>query len=208
MSRYWSEKEWEKRLIEKEGLVDRYEKAFNEIPERHWRHPLDLYYKIHHGLDFGSELEEKAQEIIPEPKAYKTDENELQQESHSEEVSKDHENLRNIPAYKLSFSFVLEIGNYLIKSSLDESTHKELLHHAFRIIASIAAGDGLGYHEEVLCGNIVENVWALNHAQKCLLILKGLSLEDRKIQDFAQRAGQIIEELQASILELRSKVWW
>ena len=75
MNRYWSEKQWEKRLLEKESLVDRYEKAFNEIPERRRRDPLDLYYKIHHGLDFGSDLEEKAEEIMPEPEASKTEEN-------------------------------------------------------------------------------------------------------------------------------------
>ena len=208
MSRYWPEKEWEKRLLEKESLVDRYEKAFNEIPKRHRQDPLDLYYKIHHGLDFGRDLEEKAQEIMQEPVASQTDENEPQEENHSEEISKDQENLRSIPVYKLSFGFVIEIGNYLIKSSLDELIKKELLHHAFRIIACIAAGDGLGYHEEVLCGNIVENVWALEHAQKCLLILKELPIEDRKIKSFVQSTEQIIEELKDRIVLLRSKVWW
>ena len=208
MIRYWSEKEWEKRLLEKESLVDRYEKAFNEIPERRWRDPLDLYYKIHHGLDFGCNLEEKAREIMPEPQVSNANGGEPQEENSSEEISKDQENLQSIPAYKLSFGFVIEIGNYLIKSSLDELIKKELLHHTFRIIAFIAAGDGLGYHEEVLCGNIVENVWALAHAQKCLLILKELPAEDRKIKDFVQSTEQIIEELKARILLLRSKVWW
>ena len=208
MSSYWSEKEWEKRLIEKESLVDRYEKVFKEFPERHWQDPLDLYYKIHHGLDFGNELQQKAEEVIPEPETHQTDAKAFQEESPSEEISKDQEKLHDIPAYRLSFSFVIDIGNYLIKSSLDESTEKELLHHTFRIIASIAAGDGLGYHEKVLCGNIVENVWALEHAQKCLLILKGLPPEDPKIKDFTQHAEKIIEELKNRVIELRSKVWW
>lgn len=208
MSRYWSEKEWEKRLLEKESLVNRYEKAFNEIPERHWNDPLDLYYKIHHGLDFGQELAEKAEEIIKEPESSKTNEEKLHEESHTDEISKDQQNLQNIPVYKLSFSFVLGLGNYLLKSNLDKLTQKELLHHVFRIIACIAAGDGLGYHEEVLCGNIVENVWALEHAQKCLLILKGLSAEDRRIKGFIQSIEQIAEELKTRILDLRSKVWW
>lgn len=208
MNRYWSEKEWEKRLLEKEKLVDRYERAFNEIPERRWQDPLDLYYKIHHGLDFGRELEDKAEEIIPDLKTSGIDKDEPQEEHPLEEISKDQQGLQAIPAYKLSFSFVLELGNYLMKSNLDESVRKELLHHGFRIIASIAAGDGLGYHEEVLCGNIVENVWALKHAQKCFQILKGLPPDDPKIKDFIPRAGQIIEELKARVSELRSKVWW
>lgn len=93
---------------------------------------------------------------------------------------------------------------------MSESTQKELLHHAFRITAGIAAGDGFGYQEEVLCGNIVENVWALQHSQKCFVILKELPAEEQsaKIKDFTRRAVQIIEELKARILELRSKVWW
>jgi hypothetical protein len=206
--RFWTEKDWERCLLKKESLVDRYERAFNEIPERRWRDPLDLYYKIHHGLDFGRELEEKAREIIPEPEVPNADENKLQQQNHSEEISKDQESLQDIPAYKVSFNFVLEIGNHLNRSSLDESIRKEILHHAFRIIACIAAGDGLGYHEEVLCGNIVENVWALEHARKCLLILKGLGSEDRKMKDFVQSLEPIIEEIKTRIFELRSKVWW
>lgn len=207
MNRYWSEKEWEKRLLEKEKLIDRYEKVFNEIPERRWRDPLDLYYKIHHGLDFGKELGDKAEKIIPHPAVSKSDDPESQ-EDRSDVISEDLKELQSIPAYKLSFSFVLDLGNFLNQSEPDEPIQKELIHHAFRITASIAAGDGLGYHEEVLCGNIIENVRALKHAEKCFQILKDFPSGDPEIKDFIPRVGQIVEELKARIADLRSKVWW
>ena len=101
--------------------------------------------------------------------------------------------------------------NYLKKSGLEESTQKNLAHHAFRIMTDIVAGDGLGYHEEALCGNIVKNRSALKHAQESCLMLKEISVKNpqsTQIKEFIRLNEQIIKELENRIIELRSKVWW
>ena len=157
---YGSEAEWEKHLLENEKLVDRYEKIWNENPERRWEDPVDLYFKVHYGIDLGGEIKEIS---LGEPSASEESESEkFADDSNIEEKGRPmHDELKNISAYRWAFNLALEAHDYLKALNAEDPENdafiKSFAHHAFRIAADIAGGDGLGYEEDALCGNIIKN---------------------------------------------------
>ena len=82
----------------------------------------------------------------------------------------------------------------------------------FQVAAKIAGGHGMGYEDDVLCGNIVCNKRALAAADESLEALD--SLEGRNVVDSETLKSLIAEGrnvrhlVDSRIAELRSRVWW
>lgn len=216
---YWSEEEWEKRLRENESLIDQYEKVFEENPDRRWDDPADLYYKVHFGLDLGEDLK------FPEKPGDFSDDSDSDNvpgwkvESEDEEIATEevtlHDELDRIAAYRLAFHFALEAMDYLKTEDPGkeppDSLKQGFCHHALRIAADIAGGHGLGYEEESLCGNIVKNRWALDHAHEAARLVCEILRRDGdspRLLKFPPTLDRIRQELTRRIADLRSRVWW
>lgn len=217
--RYWREEEWERSLLENERLMDRYQKAFEEDPERRWDDPLDLYYKVQHGIDFGKDVKfpEKAREA--EEERPESGGGSSEEPWHGVSVEDDPASLRDdlesIPAYRLGLEFSMAIHDYLKGSetggSWEDPLRMEFYRHALRIGAEIAGGHGLGYEEDTLCGNIVKNRWALGHAREAARLLQILLQGDgssESLKNLLSMVHEVQKEIESRVVELRRKVWW
>lgn len=206
---YWTEREWERHLLENEHLVDRYQKIFENDPERRWDDPMDLYYKVHHGIDLGkdfksSSLDDKGNNAESEP----SDQSFVQEEP---EIA---DRFDQIEAYQAAFRFAVAVLEFIKEFKfIDKENPKQsrrLIFHGTKIAADIAGGHGLGYDEDSLCGNIVKNRWALDHLRKTRMILQEFSqIESSEKMNALIQHSQILEALIcARIALLRAKVWW
>lgn len=209
---YWTEKEWEKHLEENERLMDRYEQAVNEKPERDWDDFLDLYYKVHHGIDLGEELSAMAQSSFPEDESA---ENPSIQEAADEfPAVEEDDDLDKVEAYRLAYDFSLSVLGFLKKAELrreEDPLMQGLASHGLKVAADIAGGHGLGYDEDALCGNIVKNRWALGHLNQTRKILKELIERDGGnpvLHVLMEKSGVLEKSLEKRIADLRSQVWW
>src|SRR3989338_5742775 len=209
--RYWTEAEWERFMLENERLMDRYEQARKEHPDRQWDDPLDLYYKVHYDLDLG---EAPAPEPPPqEPE--RTDEATTAREPEDPSEPIEVDDFRHIPVYQLAYGFSLALLDYA--KGLEgqrpgpDVLVDELCRHGLRVAADIAGGHGLGYEEETLCGNIVKNRWALSHAIEARRLLGQLAERDGMTPELGALAAKllpIINALEERIASLRARVWW
>lgn len=205
---YWTEARWEQFMLENEKLMARYEQVWKDDPDRKWHDPLDLYYKVHYDLDLGAH---EAPEPPPPPEPA---ENESTPEP-EEPIDHELDDFRAIPAYQLAYAFSLATFAYLKrfkrKKPGQDSLRDELCRHALRIAADIAGGHGLGYDEDAICGNIVKNRWALDHARESQHLFEALMKRDGAQPELAALLGHlppIIRAIEERIAELRTKVWW
>ena len=203
---YWTEAQWEQSMLENERLMDRYEQVMRENPGRTWSDPLDLYHKVHYDLDLGEEKSDPPTEPKPELPPV---------EPETQEPPDVKDDVHEILAYRLAFNFATATLGYLKQFESEEASQDSLRHefcrHALRIAADIAGGHGMGYEEDVLCGNIVKNRWALAHAREAQRLLRALIERDESAPDLAAllaATSPIIKALEERIAELRAKVWW
>jgi len=209
--RYWTEVEWERFMVENERLMDRYEQVWKDNPNRRWDDPLDLYYKVHYDLDLGEELASPPPSQTPEPPEEPA--KDIESETPSEFAKMD--DFRQISAYQLAYRFSLTVLDYVKVVGTGtpgaDVLMDELCRHGLRIAADIAGGHGMGYEEEVLCGNIVKNRWALGHAQETQRLLRLRTERDGFHPDLTVLLAAIppiIKALEERIATLRAKVWW
>jgi hypothetical protein len=198
--KYLTEEEWEKKLIETYKLMDRYHQIFEENPERKWNDPSDLYMKAHHDIVLGEAFERET-EIIEEDESQNEPPFPFNQQTRFEDI----------PVFKLAYEFSTTIFEELKRIFIDQHDREhfsKLLFGSAQIAAEIAGGDGLGYEPNGLCGNIVKNRWALDHANEVERILRLVFPRHLELQPFLSRIKRIQFELQKRIEELRSKVWW
>lgn len=208
---YWTEDDWERFMVENERLMDRYEQVWKDHPDRRWDDPLDLYYKVHYDLDLGEEPARSSLPRPPVPSEEPTHAVEPAVPGPPDEV----DDFRGITAYQLAYAFSLGLLDYL-KRFHTRQPGRDLLveavcRHGLRIAADIAGGHGLGYDEETLCGNIVKNRWALNHAQEAQQLLIQLAQRESAAPELAALQAQLpplITALRNRIASLRTKAWW
>jgi hypothetical protein len=188
--RYWTEAEWEQSMLENERLMDKYQKVWEEQE-----------------VVEGPAQEPEAAEASGEPKE---DDAPL-----LEPGDREIDDVREIPAYQLALGFAHAALDYMKRFEHEQRGQNPLREqfclHALRIAADIAGGHGMGYEEDVLCGNIVKNRWALGHAQEAARILKVLMERDGSDPESSALLAKlppIIKALEERIAELRTKVWW
>lgn len=218
-SKYWGEKEWERSMLENERLMDRYEQVMQEHPGRSWKDPFALYLLVHEGIDLGDEPAAESDEAMAErdgPEEIASDEETNALEPNPiEEGGSLREELEKIGVYRLAFSFVLDVHQWL-QPDRSELLKKEpglraLYQHALRVPADIAGGHGLGYEEETLCGNIVKNRWALQHTQAARQLLMDWIQKTKPPvppSGLVKKIDEMIGGLSERIQSLRSRVWW
>jgi hypothetical protein len=209
--KYWTEEQWEKCLLKSEALADQYQKIWKEDPARLSEDPTNLYYKINYGIDLGMDfkngLAEDAEPLEEERSWPVFGENDEEQTAGSEAIF---DELDAIPAYQMAMSLTLDMIETFKQSAQTNDVIDDFISHVLRIASHIAGGHGLGYEEDALCGNIVKNCWALEHAvqaenclERCPAMISGL-----KLQGFSAQLHSIQLELKQRICELRAKVWW
>lgn len=179
---YWTEAQWERFMLENEKLMDRYEQVMRENPDRKWTDPLDLYYKVHYDLDASEEPKEEQQRLEEEETDTAASPEPGEPTDTEEAAEFERDDVHDIPAYRLAFTFATSALDYLKRFEATPYGRDALADsfalHAFRIAADIAGGHGMGYEEDVLCGNIVKNRWALSHAVEARRLLRQLIERD------------------------------
>jgi hypothetical protein len=80
------------------------------------------------------------------------------------------------------------------------------------VTAKIAGGHGMGYDEEVLCGNIVCCKRSLEAAERSVAALEELAergtVPTDTIQPLLEEGRMVRDLVQQHIAQLRSRVWW
>lgn len=209
--RHWTEAEWERFLLDNERLMDRYQRVWEEHPEKRWKDPLDLYYKVHYDLDAPEESEGEAGDTPASTEPEPGDAGNAFEGAVGDEQGDVH----GIPAYQLAYAFANAALDYVGQDESEpggpSSLRQQWCLHALRIAADIAGGHGLGYEEDTLCGNIVKNRWALGHANEAQRLLR-LLIEREGATPASEalllRLPPLITALEDRIAELRAKVWW
>jgi hypothetical protein len=78
--------------------------------------------------------------------------------------------------------------------------------------AKISGGHAMGYDDEVLCGNIVNNRIGLAAVEKSIAAFQSLKDDELLPPDLVDRIlpelAKVSEAMSARIAELRAKVWW
>jgi hypothetical protein len=206
---------WERELHRREKLMDKYMSTFDlQRDWPRWSNPEDLYNKIYYGIDpaepgadhtrdrdgasascledwehcSGSGPEMEAEADFEDP-----DQEVVESEGYGRLTLLAHDfadrvfELRNLPGD----ADVLYLS-------------------AGKITANLAGGHGLGYDEEMLCGNIVKCRWALADCRFCRELLEHWHDQtgDGALMALALDAGDLAESIAGRIEQLRARVWW
>jgi len=134
----------------------------------------------------------------------------------SEVTDRQFEEVKQIPAYRKGHEFCLRLHNYVNKHyEVEDEPDEDLmmaLSTAHLIPAKIAAGHGMGYGRDCLCGNIASCKRALRRTDSCIDALRGMRarklLSEAHLARFIKQAESIREEVAGWIEDLRSRVWW
>ncbi|HEV8293033.1 MAG TPA: hypothetical protein VGP94_13955, partial [Tepidisphaeraceae bacterium] len=128
-----------------------------------------------------------------------------EEEEIDEQMKEEDEALERIPAYQKSMEVATKVQRLLKplfkddEDDVDEDI-SEALSGAYIPAAKIAGGHGMGYDDDVLCANIVNNKIALAAAKQCQKALK--SLRDRKMLS-AKKVHEVLTHVEeaASLIE-------
>lgn len=207
----WGEEEWERFLRKSEARSDR----FGELLETLMDHPdRDAIIRQEMGWDrddlAGDDADEETAEIISAL-------NEPPSEEEIEEIRRERDDLEELPAYRRSFDWSLRVFEALkpefgkLGEDLDEVLSQTIC-EAQKVAAKIAGAHGMGYEDEVLCGNIICCKRSLEAAQRSLRSLRELSHHhpplSAPLASLLQEGEEIKQLVEDHIAELRSRVWW
>jgi hypothetical protein len=215
-----NERWWERELLRNQKLMDKYMEVLGDNPDwDKWRHPEDLYNKVHFGIDPPEHIaeEEEEQEEVSEDIFGSSFEFEEEDDSFMEtsddfeiDAAMEDEEFAQTEGYgdvaRLARDFAVEL--FEIKDLPHDS---EIIYlSAGKIGGNLAGGHGLGYEEENICGNIVKCRWALGDAEFCREMLEHLYQrtgrpEFEKLSEDARGVSGAIRE---RIERLRARVWW
>jgi hypothetical protein len=222
----WTEAQWEKFLKESEVRSAK----FGELLETLMDHPdRDAIIDREMGWDRDDD-QSPAMEWIEEALESQEDDDddetfvmdaadELDQDDEDDENSEPWEDneLKKLPYYTRAFDFGLHVHDQL-KPFLtpDEEDQDEdfidALANGFNIAAKLAGAHGMGYEDDMICGNIVCCKRSLEAADECLRALTSLrerGLMPAKAADPLLKEGEEVRGLvEQHISDLRSRVWW
>jgi hypothetical protein len=231
--RPWTEQEWERFIEKADARSARYQELFETLLDHPQRDKLirkEMGWKFDPELE--AELERMEQEHAAEAEEWDEADDEAEppeadggseasdEEAEDEEPFAEYEReMMAIPAYARAMLAAERIGEGLqeVAKRLETAGQEDedLSDAAAQMMvatAKIANGHGMGYEDEVLCGNIVQCKRALAAALTCeralgSLMKRGLlsSGGGKKLLAEAEAARLAIE---ARIVELRKRVWW
>ncbi len=208
----WNEEQWERFL----HRSDVRSAKFGELLETLMDHPdRDEIIAREMGWDRGDQDDDQDDESeieLPDIQDVGTDE-ELEEFERRRE-----ESLNAIPAYVRGFEWGTKVHKALEKylKGSEEPDPDDPLVVAFSdslvVTAKIAGGHGMGYDEEVLCGNIVCCKRSLEAADRSVAALEELAqrgtVPAETIQPLLEEGKLIRDLVQQHIAHLRSRVWW
>ncbi len=134
-----------------------------------------------------------------------------------DDVRRSRDEMESIEAYAASYRWSLRVHDELKPLfdryddvRLDEDLDRAL--KSFEVAAKIAGGHGMGYEDDVLCGNIVCCKRSLAAADEALEALEGIQSRDVAagipIEDLIVQGRHARRLVAERIEELRSRVWW
>jgi hypothetical protein len=212
--RPWNEEQWEEFMKKSDARSAK----FGELLETFMDHPdRDAIIDREMGWDQPVEREPGFDPEAILEEAAEIDEDEWQEIQREEEAG-----LEAIPAYTRGFAFADRLFKTLRDNKLfltDEAEDKEpdedvveAISNSRIVAAKIAGGHGMGYEDDVLCGNIVNCKRSLAAADECVAALE--RMRERKLLP-ADKLDKLIDEskeirglVEQHIAELRSRVWW
>lgn len=225
---------WERELNRNEKLIDKYMAVLGDDPDwDKWQDPDDLYNKVHFNIDppepsskekpvepddaAPPELEKKADEVLDEEEqsdanldeAAFIDAMNAACELNDEDDEFDHEppNNEDYPTIaKKARKFAVSVLRFEDIPEEDEVVYLS----AGKVGANLAGGNGLGYDDDSICGNIVKCRWALADCEFCREMLGHLH-ERTGRTEFAElhlQAQELSAAIQERIARLRARVWW
>ncbi|HEV3144254.1 MAG TPA: hypothetical protein VGZ47_10245 [Gemmataceae bacterium] len=222
----WNEEQWEKFLKESEVRSARY----GELLETLMDHPdRDAIIDREMGWDRdedGPEMEwiEEAMEELEDEEdeedgSFDLQDSEIESKKDgddSDDPWEDHE-LKKLPYYTKAFDFGLHVHDqlkpYLTPEEEDQDEDMiDVLANGFNIAAKLAGAHGMGYDDDMICGNIVCCKRSLEAANECLRALKSLRERGKmpgEVADPLIKEGEQVRGLvEQHIADLRSRVWW
>jgi len=164
-------------------------------------------------VDLGPEEDDEDEEDENED----DDDDDDDDDEEDDDFDDDERGLKNTPYYSAAFHFGLQVHEqlkpFLVPDDEDQDQDFiDALANGFTIAAKLAGAHGMGYDDDVLCGNIVCCKRSLEAAVECLRALACLrerGLLSPAIADPLLKEGSEVRSLvEQHIAELRSKVWW
>ncbi len=217
---------WERELNRNEKLIDKYMAALGDDPDwDKWKNPEDLYNKVHFNID----PPEPSTEEKPDEPENKTDDildEEEKDESNPDdaalieamnaacEIDDDDDGLDREPANNEDYPTIAKKARQFAVSVLrfeEIPEEEEVLYlSAGKVGANLAGGNGLGYDDESICGNIVKCRWALADCEFCREMLGHLHERTGRaeFEELRQQAQELSAAIQDRITRLRARVWW
>ena len=135
-----------------------------------------------------------------------------------EEIRRQEEEaLEAIPAYSRGYEFGLKVHDvlkpYFTPDQEDQDEDLiEAVRGGFTIAAKIAGAHGMGYEDDVLCGNIVCCKRSLAATNECLRGLQSLHVRSavpaKVLDPLIQECKEVRALVEEHIEQLRSRVWW
>lgn len=125
--------------------------------------------------------------------------------------------LNSIPAYRISLAFgdAVRLAIMAMPQNGDTEPDDDLIQtltQALAIATKVAAGHAIGYHDQVLGGNIAQCRRAMEAADACAISLQCVAQKKLMETETATRLQQqltgVRDTLDLRLKELRSRVWW
>jgi hypothetical protein len=178
-----------------------------------WKNPEDLYNKVHFNIDPPEPGENEESEAPPsEPEDFQEEEF-AEFEEVTDDFSEPDEDEENSPE-EIEYSEIADravdfASRVMQLENLPEDASVLYL-SAGKIGANLAGGHGLGYDDQMLCGNIVKCRWALSDCEFCeqMLEFHHKRTGENVLQELIVESRILAAAIRTRIETLRARVWW
>lgn len=233
--RPWTEEQWEAFMKESDVRADRHGELLEtsiDDPDRHEKIAREMGW-LDNDDDEEEERDDDYEMFDEEDAAFELEDHDIPMsealESDNEGAEEDDDDFDNprarrdremegIPAYVIASQVGEEIADALDpwlkrKPQIDDDGRLgEAFIGCHITAAKIAGGHGMGYDDDVLCGNIVNckrGLAGAHQSRKALVSLRDDKILPAKVVDpLLSRLDQVIKAVEERIAELRSRVWW
>ena len=214
----WNEAQWEAHMKESDVRAARFGELFETLMD-----DPDRDEKVAEEMGWNREDEEETEEERARREEFESIVVEAAREveeaaARGETFEDDEDDVDSIEAYAKSmaaaeaiFEVVKPWLNAPEGEEIDEEFGEAMIQSQIAC-AKIAGGHGMGYEENVLCGNIVYNKIALDankRSRESLAILRERKLlPEEQVGKLLGMLEEAREAIERRIAEMRAKVWW
>lgn len=221
--RPWSEAEWDAFLDRADFCSARYQELFETLaddPERDKIIGREMGWDESEPQTETPWLREMEQQAESEPAGESWSRGEGAEEASASihaQLDAEDAALNSIPAYReaLAFGDAVRLAIMAMPQDGEAEPDDDLIQtltQALAIAAKVAAGHGIGYHDQVLGGNIAQCRRAIEAADGCAVSLQCIAqkrlIESPTASRLQQQLARVRDTLELRLKELRSRVWW